>query len=253
LAPHPVGLAVVFVVAALQTGEDSSVPFAATKSAGAGASSSFCRLGLLLLWSSSAAGRASLDGAGRSGEGPGSPLSLKIFIDVEGSFGASCACAGSLLLHGVGLVVPFLLRSIAAGDGPGRLGFASSLRRGGSLESSRFWWDFFPAVGLRAGGGGFTSRRRWRGGCRWSFDSSDAARRSRAVGSCGGFHAFGFLVNSGERSSSSVVRRPSERRREEWRHLWKIVSFAVRSLWLLCARRWSFRGVFVNGMYSVEN
>jgi hypothetical protein len=121
--------------------------------------------------------------------------------------------------------------SIAGGDGFGILACASSLRGGGSFESSHFGWDRLPAVGLRAGGGGFASRRIWRGSCRCSFNGLDATRGCRVAGSCGVNHALGSLVGSGELLLRSASRRASVRRRVGRRGLWKMASFADRSLW----------------------
>jgi hypothetical protein len=119
------------------------------------------------------------------------------FIVGAGSFYLGCIF--------VGVQVRFLfLRGVSGDDGFVRNVLVSSLRRGGSCESSRFCGALVPVVGRCAGGGGTGSRRSWRGSCRWVFSASDVTRWCRVAGSCGSFHAFGFLDDSGERLTMLV-------------------------------------------------
>jgi hypothetical protein len=77
------------------------------------------------------------------------------FVVGAGSFYLSCIF--------VGVQVRFLfLRAVSGDDGFMRNVLTSSLRRGGSCESSRFCGALVPVVGRCASGGRTGSRRSWR-------------------------------------------------------------------------------------------
>jgi hypothetical protein len=121
------------------------------------------------------------------------------------------------------------LWAISDGDGCGRPLLASSLRRGGSFESSCLGGARAPAVGRCADGGGASVRWFPRGSCRCSFNGSHAVRWCRIAGCCGCFNAFGFSEDSGD-GGRSTTWLCCAFRREDWSSLVKKVNFANRSI-----------------------
>jgi hypothetical protein len=158
------------------------------------------------------------------------------FVVGAGSFYLSCIF--------VSVQVRFLfLRAVSGDDGFVRNVLASSLRRGGNCESSRFCGALVPVVSRCASGSRTGSRRSWRGSCRWVFSASDATRWCRVTGSCGGFHAFSFLDDSGERLTMLV----SVGRRDVRNFSWKTRKFANRSFRFLFACSFFVLGLCVWG------
>jgi hypothetical protein len=99
-----------------------------------------------------------------------------------------------------------------------------------------FWSSAAASVGNRTG-----SRQSWRGSCRWVFSASDVTRWCRVAGSCGGFHAFGFLDDSGERLTMLVSAGHRDVRNFSTR------KFANRSFRFLFACSFSVLGLCVWG------